>query len=88
MTYPYLRVLLRIPTVPDTAGPTISMCTLARRDGKPFEITLGVTSSGMKGGSSMLDRIHTLDSVVERAILLKIAFGESVSHHTSNHTPL
>jgi hypothetical protein len=32
MTYRYLRVLLRIPTVPDTASPTISMCTLARRD--------------------------------------------------------
>jgi hypothetical protein len=39
-------------------------------DGKQFEITLEVTSSGMKRESSMLDRIHTLGSIVERAILL------------------
>jgi hypothetical protein len=39
-------------------------------DGKQFEITLEVTSSGMVRESSMLDRVHTLDSVVERAILL------------------
>jgi hypothetical protein len=39
-------------------------------DGKQFEITLEVTSNGMKRESSMLDRIHTLGSVVERAILL------------------